>query len=532
MKVPAILALAGLALLAQTAPTGSVSGRVLDADSGAAIADFPVENNVRTDTHGYYKLTGLKPGLFEIRLRGQRVWPELNVTTVNVIAGQEVTGVDLRVRLDGEISGRVLDQNKDPVSGVPVHVIGREYYAGALRYFADTGSATTNDRGEFVMGNVRSGRALLLLMEKRKVYEQAISEAPAELEMRRPAYRATYYPNAASLEGATFVTLRSGEHRTGMDIQVLRSPGFCMDGTLMLDGAPAALNFKVTDELTSSANMIPGSAGSGPIDVSSGPDGKIRLCDLYPGQFRIAALRRAGTLPEIFGATSVTIGKEDVHNVRVLAGAPAMIPSEVVWEGSPPDGASQTQFTLLTQSVTNDSMPAAGGRAKYTVPGTFSFPALRGVEYFLQPNLGPADLFPSAYVKDIAYGPANIFHQAFRAAEGTLRVTVGNDGGFIKVTAPPGAQILILPDALGDEAILAAAMVAGQADNTGSYTSRSLAPGKYHVMATDILIDRTPELIGQIRRARTRGQEVDLGPNATASVTLSEVVALSPVAGR
>ena len=109
---------------------------------------------------------------------------------------------------------------------------------------------------------------------------------------------------------------------------------------------------------------------------------------------------------------------------------------------------------------------------------------------------------------------------------------VGNDGGFIKVTAPPGAQILILPDALGDEAILAAAMVAGQADNTGSYTSRSLAPGKYHVMATDILIDRTPELIGQIRRARTRAQEVDLGPNVTASVTLSEVVALSPVAGR
>jgi len=317
-----------------------------------------------------------------------------------------------------------------------------------------------------------------------------------------------------------------------MDIQVLRSPGFCVDATLMADGAPASLNFKVTDELTSSANLIPGSSSSGPIAVSSGPDGKIRLCDLYPGQFRIAALRRAGSSTELFGAVSVMIGKEDVHNLRVMATAPAMIPTEVVWDGSAPDAAAQAQFTLLSQSVTNDVMPTSAGRTRYPVPGTLSFPALPGVEYLLQPSLAPPAAFPNSYIKDITYGPLTVLNQAFRAAAGTLRVSIANDGGFVNATSPPGAQILILPVAVANEAILAAAMVSGQADSTGSYTSRSLAPGKYYVLATDSLIDRTPECIGRIWKARTRAQEVEIAPTVTATVKLSEVVSLSLVNNR
>jgi hypothetical protein len=410
-------------------------------------------------------------------------------------------------------------------------VIGREYYAGAVRYFAENGS-TTNDRGEFVIRSVRAGRAVLLLMEKPKEYEQAVSEAPAELAMRLPAYRATYYPSAGSIDGATFVTLRSGEHRTGMDIQVLRSPGFCIDGTLTLDGAPASLAFKVTDERTSSANMIPGSSSSGPIGVHSGPDGKIRLCDLYPGQFRIAALHRGGGAysPEVFGAASVTIGKEDIHNVRVDAGPPVIVPGEVAWEGNPPDNSAAAQFILYGPPVTNDAMPT-GSSPRYPVPGTFTFPALRTLEYALQPSIGPPKAFANAYVAEVTYGPVSILHQAFRATDGTLRVTIANDAGFLKATAPPGAWILILPGAVSSEAALADAMVSGQADYDGTYTSSRLRPGKYRVVATHDIIDRTPECIGRISEARIHGAEVEVGPGATVSVQLSDIVSLQP-AGR
>jgi len=526
MKRALLVAVAPIVLLAQTPQnTGSVSGRVIDADSGAGISDFPVHEKVRTDGQGYFRITGVKPGRFEIRLFGDRVWPELSSTLVNVIAGQEVTGVQIPIRLDGEISGRVFDQDKDPISGVPVLAIGREYYAGALRYFTENGT-TTNDRGEFVLRGVRAGRSLLLLVEKRKDYHQAISEAPADIALRRPAYRATYYPGADSLDGATVVTLRSGEHRPGMDIQVLRSPGFCIDGTLMLEGSPASFGFKVTDERTSSANMVPGSASSGPIGVSTGEDGKFRVCDLYPGQFRIAALRhgRTGT-PEIFGAASVNIGKEDVHNLRVDAGPAVMVPVEVAWEGNPPDGASGAQFMLYAPPVTNDAMQT-GSTPRNPVPGSFTLPVLRTLEYALRPGVS----LPGSYVKDIVYGPVSILHQPFRVSEGTMRVTIASDAGSIKGTAPAGAQVLILPDAVSGEAELAEAMSTDQADYDGTFKASRLRPGKYRVLATTEIVDRTPECIARIWQARTRGQEVEVGPGATASVALTEAVALRAAA--
>jgi hypothetical protein len=42
------------------------------------------------------------------------------------------------------------------------------------------------------------------------------------------------------------VTLRSGEKRERVDIQILRSPSYCINATLFEDGKPASLDFKVT----------------------------------------------------------------------------------------------------------------------------------------------------------------------------------------------------------------------------------------------------------------------------------------------
>jgi hypothetical protein len=134
-------------------------------------------------------------------------------------------------------------------------------------------------------------------------------------------------------------------------------------------------------------------------------------------------------------------------------------------------------------------------------------------------------------VKDITYGPSSILHQRLRAAEErTLRVSVANDGGFIRASAPAGARILILPDSAGSEAALSGAMTQGEASPAGVYTSPVLAPGKYHVLATFDPIDPTPECTGRIWRARTTAEETEVGPNAIAKVTITGAVALQ--AGR
>jgi hypothetical protein len=93
------------------------------------------------------------------------------------------------------------------------------------------------------------------------------------------------------------------------------------------------------------------------------------------------------------------------------------------------------------------------------------------------------------------------------------------------VGAPvPDVSVLMIPSYVSSPAILQAAMATGQTDQTGAYTSHLVAPGKYYVIATESLINATPECIDRIWRARTKFAETTVAPNGTAQVTLTPVV--------
>jgi protocatechuate 3,4-dioxygenase beta subunit len=531
----ALLLLFTAALMAQTPqrPTGTVSGRVTDADSGAPVSNFPISGS-HTDAEGRYTIT-LPAGPARIALLGDRIWPELAIANVTVTAEKNLSDVDFRIRPDGEISGRVIDEDKDPIAGMPVHIIGREYYAGALRYFTE-GRTVTNDRGEYRLRNIRAGRAVFVLAEPVKIHDVPLSPAPAEPNLRIPANRATFYPNSDSLEGAVPQTLRSHEHREGLDIQVKRTPAYCISAVLLADGVPASLNYQITDENTSSSIPVPGSGGSGPPGTPSGPDGRIRLCGLYPSRYRITAFRRQGTAPELFGAAHVDVSKEDVKNVRISAQHPFSIKTEVAWISDPPDPSIAAQFAVVPKTVSNDVLLL--GRAPRTaVPGELTFDALQDVEYHLQPLFTPAGALPNAYLQSVTYGPANLLYLPFQAgASGDvpLRMILGNDGGFIKVTAAingvpaSNAKVLIIPASVPSAAVLPDAMVTLEPGADGTATSHVLAPGRYYVLATSELLDNTPESIDAIWRARSRGVPADVAARTTASVTVEPKALLRP----
>ena len=93
--------------------TGSVSGRVLDADTLTPVNGARVGSRdlgyVLTDREGRYMLRGLKPGRVTFSIPHQYTsnpWPDKVVT---VLAGSETSGIDFHYRLEAQIIGRVLD---------------------------------------------------------------------------------------------------------------------------------------------------------------------------------------------------------------------------------------------------------------------------------------------------------------------------------------------------------------------------------------------------------------------------------------
>jgi hypothetical protein len=91
--------------------------------------------------------------------------------------------------------------------------------------------------------------------------------------------------------------------------------------------------------------------------------------------------------------------------------------------------------------------------------------------------------------------------------------------------------VLIVPVTSRTEGEVAATFRAGITDENGLYRANGLPPGSYDVFATSnpppgrmymdaLLIDRTPDAIDKILRARARGKRVEVGPSSEISVPL------------
>jgi hypothetical protein len=148
-----ILATSLLGVCAAIAQTGSIGGVVYDAGTGTPMADASVFASpggikVTTDGHGRYTLHDLNPGQYTIHASvGQGIGAH-TARAISLNAGQDIETVDFHLRGQGEIAGKVLDENKDPLPGIAVFLVAREYSLGELRYvFASM--ATTDDQGEF-----------------------------------------------------------------------------------------------------------------------------------------------------------------------------------------------------------------------------------------------------------------------------------------------------------------------------------------------------------------------------------------------
>ncbi len=532
-----ILAVAAMAQTStsQTSPaTASVSGLVRDAGTGAPMPDIVVSyrsQEATTDAEGRYTLRNLPAGPVRITAIGPakaRGFGPRASKLVTVSAGQELGGIDLLIRGFAEISGRIVDQNKEPMADVSVRLIAREYSLGALRYVY-AGAAQTNDQGEYVMNNVESGRAYLLEVHKGYQSINAISESPANPKLRRPAVVPTYYPGTAALEGAQALTLNPGERRDGVDIRVLRTQSFCIDGVLQSGSGLGKQNFGI-------AEMRPhsGASGSGAMFFaipggSTGPDGKIRICDLHPGDFTITVTSsEESDTPAFFGTAAVSIIDQDVSKIFVNASPRVNVPGEVVWEGTPPDPPLTSTLNINPRPMTRAPYHGEVRLIRAPIPGQFSLDTLFADEYSLQINGVP----DSAYIKDVAYGGHSVLREPLRpgtaVGEAALRITLARDGGRInakvadKENKPIGdAQVVVMPASVASEGVLAAALVSGQTDQNGAWSTALLPPGKYYVIATELPVDKSPESIGKLWRSRNKCEEVELGPGAAAQVTLA-----------
>ncbi len=528
------LILATLMILSITAQDpGTITGAVKEAGTGVPIADYLVaisrDVKTRTDSQGRYTLRGVPPGTHRIHAACPKHEHGDISKVVTLAAGQNLTSIDFAPHGFGRISGRVLDENREPVPGMMVLAMARQYQLGASRYvYAKL--AKTDDQGAYHLSVPFPGLSLLLVAQSWPSKVAAISDAPAEPKLRRKVYAPTYYPGSTAIDGAQRVIVRGEEHREGVDITVAKRPSYCVEGVAETENGPAALVFTINPEPPNHGSWLGGGIFFLTTHGLTGPDGKLRVCGLAPGDYQVTFTRKLEDETEsdrLFTSAAISIADGDVRNLRCQTSWRLSVPIEVSWDGAPPKDPVVSKLSFRLWSMTGHSASHVASPVESSIPGETLYRGIFPDEYSIQVTGLPKDL----YVKDITYAGSSVLRSPLRVGsaigEAKLRIVLARDGAVINARVAdkdgnpvPDSCVLIFPAEATTEAELAAALVIGQTDQKGVHTTNALAPGKYLVLASTTSVDMSPESIGKLYRARTHAQEVSLAPNATVAVTL------------
>ncbi len=511
----------------------SISGVVRYAGSTTPVALATVSAGgaepAITDNRGRYTISDLPPGRYQLEVMkdGSRT-----LSRMVVLGGFDLSAVDINFRFNGTISGRVLDDNREPVADAMVSVVTRMYSLGELQS-RRIAWASTNARGVYRIPNIVTGEPVYLLATKFAERVAGISTAPEEFEKRARVAAETYYPNSLVPAGAQALTLRPGQVLGQVDIRMVKAPGYCAEGRMMAAGTAASpLEFRIVRiEAVFSRTDGFGSTGT------AGAEGQFRICDLTPGEYKLttqgpATARRADFT---FGQTPFQVMDQDVRRLQVVTPPLLSLAGEVTWDGSDTPVPGSAPITIRTVPVDRSAISLEGWNEMQgvpaTVPGGFRFPEMLMGDY----EVAVLGLPTGQYVKDVTYGGVSVLRQKLRLGSAPLNsrlgIVVGRDGAVIAAQVNDGdgrpvidAYVYALPAAAETEAALSDMMATGQTDRFGQFTTDTLPPGKYYVLAHRGGVGVSAFGTGRLWAARiSQGTEVELGHGGFRQVRLSPV---------
>lgn len=269
---------------------GSISGRVTDETTGqpivmARLVAIGLDNwcygEAWSDTGGYYAITNLCAGIYQVKATVCGYIPEIYPDSVIVVSGQNTPDINFALNTEGGGTGSISGMVTDETTGEPIlgaHVVAMVSDSGCHHH-----DAWTDSNGYYIIEGLYPGSY--------------------QVKAGKFGYILEFYPNP--------VTVIEGQNTPGIDFALTPEGG----------GGTGSISGTVTDEMTGNpivgahvCAMELGGGCHGHGNAWTDSNGYYIIQGLQPGVYQVSA-GAEGYIPETYPDSVVVLAGQNTPNI-------------------------------------------------------------------------------------------------------------------------------------------------------------------------------------------------------------------------
>jgi hypothetical protein len=472
--------------------TCTVSGMVVSNMDGAPLkgatlwlgSDENREHTIATTTaaDGRFELRNVPAGPYSLTVHrngyvdaqyGQKK-PNDPGSKLTLRPGQKLVDLVFKLGRTGVITGRLFDEDGEPMQGIRVNALRDAYINGKIQ-LQETDERESNDLGEFRLFGLSPGRYLVSAepnMWNRVVGKREFSGADNSGGER--GYAKLYYPGVTDAGKASVITVKEGDEIAPIDILMKQVTVYRVRGKVVnLLPKPSRRGWSQVEVL-----RINQGAGWEDIAVTSvrDSDGSFDIREIPPGNYRIRVIWRSDDGRMHVTQQDFTVGGADVEGLTLTLGEGVNIPGRVTWDGAP--RLERQGFVIAAMSMENEPFPDTS--AEVDDNNQFTLKDVHDGEF----RLDAWGISKDCFIKEVRYSERIVPDATILVAKGTvgsLEITLSSRGAQVQGTVlseeslpAVGAWAVAIPDKKTRRASYSA-----NTDQYGHFEVRGLPPGKY-----------------------------------------------------